>query len=119
MNNKKYSRVYVEITNICNRSCSFCPGTKREKGRMTYEEFIFASYRILFANKLTVMSRTPAAIYNRFTHRSDFTQDVLYKSAYVNLFADKMIYGTNFKPDDSVNRAYLATLLARVYDKLN
>jgi hypothetical protein len=86
---------------------------------MTYEEFIFASYRILFANKLTVMSRTPAAIYNRFTHRSDFTQDVLYKSAYVNLFADKMIYGTNFKPDDSVNRAYLATLLARVYDKLN
>ncbi len=86
---------------------------------MTYEEFIFVSYRILFANKLTIMSRTPAAIYNRFTHRSDFTQDVLYKSAYVNLFADKMIYGTNFKPDDSVNRAYLATLLARVYDKLN
>lgn len=26
---KKYSRVYVEITNVCNRSCSFCPGTKR------------------------------------------------------------------------------------------
>ena len=34
-----YSRVYVEITNICNRSCSFCPGTKREKRRMTIEEF--------------------------------------------------------------------------------
>lgn len=26
---KKYSRVYVEITNVCNKSCSFCPGTKR------------------------------------------------------------------------------------------
>lgn len=86
---------------------------------ITYEEFIYASYRILFANKLTVMSRTPAAIYNRFTYRSDFTQDVLYKSAYVNLYSDKMIYGTDFKPNDSVNRVYLATLLARIYDKLN
>ena len=35
----KYSRVYVEITNICNRACSFCPGTKREKRRMTQAEF--------------------------------------------------------------------------------
>ncbi len=37
--NKKYSRVYVEITNICNRSCSFCPGTKREAKRMSCREF--------------------------------------------------------------------------------
>ncbi len=37
--NKKYSRAYVEITNICNRSCSFCPGTKREPRRMTIAEF--------------------------------------------------------------------------------
>ena len=37
--NKKYSRVYVEITNICNRSCSFCPKTKRELRRMSLPEF--------------------------------------------------------------------------------
>ena len=37
--NKKYSRAYVEITNICNRSCSFCPGTKREPRRMALSEF--------------------------------------------------------------------------------
>ncbi len=36
---KKYSRVYVEITNICNRACSFCPGTKRKKQKMTLSEF--------------------------------------------------------------------------------
>ena len=34
-----YSRVYVEITNICNRSCSFCPGTTRPPRRMTLSEF--------------------------------------------------------------------------------
>lgn len=35
-----YSRAYVEITNICNRNCSFCPGTKRDLYRMKKEEFI-------------------------------------------------------------------------------
>lgn len=34
-----YSRVYVEITTICNRNCTFCPGTVREKKQMTMEEF--------------------------------------------------------------------------------
>lgn len=34
-----YSRVYIEITNQCNRSCSFCPGTKREKKFLTMDEF--------------------------------------------------------------------------------
>lgn len=35
----RYSRVYVEITNQCNRSCSFCPGTVRPPKMMTLEEF--------------------------------------------------------------------------------
>ena len=39
MLNKKYSKAYVEITNICNKNCSFCHGTRREKRRMTLEEF--------------------------------------------------------------------------------
>ena len=34
-----YSRAYVEITNICNMSCSFCHGTRREKKQMTLGEF--------------------------------------------------------------------------------
>ncbi len=34
-----YSRAYVEITNICNRSCSFCPSHSRAAGRMTEEQF--------------------------------------------------------------------------------
>ncbi len=34
-----YSRVYVEITTLCNRNCTFCPGTKRASRQMTMEEF--------------------------------------------------------------------------------
>ena len=32
-------RVYLEITNVCNLACSFCPGTKRQKRFMSEAEF--------------------------------------------------------------------------------
>ena len=32
-------RVYLEITNVCNLSCSFCPGTRRPKHFLSVEEF--------------------------------------------------------------------------------
>ena len=34
-----YSRVYVEITNICNMNCSFCHGHSRDPRQMTEEEY--------------------------------------------------------------------------------
>lgn len=34
-----YSRVYVEITNICNMNCSFCHGHSRAPRQMTREEY--------------------------------------------------------------------------------
>lgn len=34
-----YSRVYVEITTLCNRNCTFCPGTKRPIKQLSMEEF--------------------------------------------------------------------------------
>ncbi len=34
-----YSRAYVEITNICNMSCSFCHGHSRPHRRMSKDEF--------------------------------------------------------------------------------
>lgn len=34
-----FSRVYVEITNICNMHCSFCHGHSRVPRRMTVQEF--------------------------------------------------------------------------------
>ena len=35
----RFRKVYVEISNLCNLSCRFCPGTKRPGKRMTEEEF--------------------------------------------------------------------------------
>lgn len=35
----RFQKVYVEISNLCNLSCAFCPGTKRPKGTMTEAEF--------------------------------------------------------------------------------
>ena len=36
---EKFSRIYVEISNICNLSCSFCVGNSRPLHSMTTEEF--------------------------------------------------------------------------------
>ena len=35
----RFQKIYVEISNLCNLSCAFCPGTKRKPGRMTAEQF--------------------------------------------------------------------------------
>lgn len=46
-----YSRVYVEITDICNRNCSFCPGTKRPLRRMTEAEFRIVAEKLKSVTK--------------------------------------------------------------------
>ena len=35
-----FSRIYVEITNKCNRACSFCPGVKRSPSEMSERDFL-------------------------------------------------------------------------------
>lgn len=35
----RFRKVYLEISNICNLRCSFCPGTRRKKHALTREEF--------------------------------------------------------------------------------
>ena len=36
---KRFNKIYLEISNVCNLSCAFCPGTKRSKHIMTEGEF--------------------------------------------------------------------------------
>ena len=35
----RFSKIYLEISNLCNLSCAFCPGTKRKKKALNEEEF--------------------------------------------------------------------------------
>ncbi len=37
----RFRKIYLEISNICNLRCAFCPGTQRAKRAMTTEEFRF------------------------------------------------------------------------------
>lgn len=43
---KKFKKVYVEITNVCNLSCNFCPKTTRKLKFMEREEFQFIISKI-------------------------------------------------------------------------
>ncbi len=42
-----YSKVYLEITNICNKSCSFCHGTSRAPRMMSYDEFTCVAEKLM------------------------------------------------------------------------
>ena len=39
-------KAYLEITNVCNLACAFCPGTKRRQKSLTREEFLFLADRV-------------------------------------------------------------------------
>ncbi len=36
---KRFAKVYIEISNICNLKCSFCPGTTRSPKKISLDEF--------------------------------------------------------------------------------
>ena len=36
---KRFQKVYLEITNVCNLHCRFCPGTRRTPMRISEEAF--------------------------------------------------------------------------------
>ena len=52
---KKFKKIYIEITNMCNLKCSFCPDTKRKKSFMSVQEFSEIAKKInRFTNLITL-----------------------------------------------------------------
>lgn len=43
---KRFRKIYLEISNLCNLKCRFCPGTRRQPKAMTEEEFAFLLPRL-------------------------------------------------------------------------
>lgn len=46
-----FSKVYVEITNVCNKNCSFCPKTKRKAHIMTKDDFDIITDKLIGVTK--------------------------------------------------------------------
>lgn len=46
MKEKRFKKIYVEITNICNLKCSFCPDGKRKKESICVEDFEYIAKQI-------------------------------------------------------------------------
>lgn len=42
----RFKKIYLEITNVCNLDCAFCPGTRRAARFMSAEEFRFLAARL-------------------------------------------------------------------------
>ncbi|MBQ8836093.1 MAG: radical SAM protein [Clostridia bacterium] len=43
---KRFNKIYLEISNICNLSCAFCPGTRRTPRSMSEDEFLYILPRV-------------------------------------------------------------------------
>ncbi len=94
---KKFKKVYIEITNVCNLSCNFCPKTKRKLKFMNSEEF---SHIIKEVKPYT------DHIYFHLMGEPTLNEDIEY-------FLEE-----SYKNDLKVNLTTNGTILSKVSDKL-
>ena len=77
---RKFKKVYIEITNVCNLSCNFCPKTKREYKFMNKEEFTYilneVIERIDCEHKAEVFRQDALRVKDRRRVHPDHAQDV-------------------------------------------
>jgi hypothetical protein len=85
---------------------------------LTYEEMIFACYKIMRAGKLIMIPRKSGSeTIKKLKYYNEITDAAKYKSAYASFIENGVLYGLDFRPQDSANRAYLATAVAWACNK--
>ncbi len=94
---KRFKKCYIEITNICNLKCSFCPSTKRKPEFMSIETF----------NKILDQIKT----YTEYIYMHVKGEPLLHPE--IDKFLD-LSYKKGFKVNITTN----GTLISRVKDKI-
>jgi radical SAM protein with 4Fe4S-binding SPASM domain len=104
---KKYKKVYIEITNVCNLSCSFCPKTERKSKFLSVDEFKIVLNRIKPYTKYIYFHLMGEPLLNpnleeflKIAHEEDFkvnitTNGTLLKSVKEILFRSKALRQIN------------------------
>ncbi len=105
-----YSRAYVEITNICNKSCSFCPGHIREPRRMTEEEFEKVTDALLEHTKYIYyhlmgepLTHPRLADFIRIATRKGFRSAVTTNGTLLEMVGDALVEAGVYKVNISVH----------------
>lgn len=80
---------------------------------LTYEEMILTCYKIMRAGKLIATPRNQGSVtIKKLKYADSITDQAIYKAAYASLIENKVLYALTFNPQNSANRAYLATAVA-------
>ena len=76
MKEKRFQKIYVEITNICNLKCTFCPDTKREKRFIEIDKFEKIIERIkLYTNLIYLHVKGEPLLHPQLKHILQICED--------------------------------------------
>lgn len=105
-----YSKAYVEITNICNLSCSFCHKTRREPRRMSLGEFarVVGSLRglteYLYLHVLGEPTTHPLLpTFIEYANKSGFKVAITTNGTLLNTLGDSLIKAGVYKVNISLH----------------
>ena len=79
----RFKRIYIEITNVCNLNCPFCPPHKREKRYMKQEEFQYILKQIQPYSKYIYLHVKGEPLLHPQVDK--FIQDAYHEGFHINL----------------------------------
>ena len=98
----RFKKIYIEITNICNMQCSFCPPTNRLKKEMSVEQFEQVLKQIKpFTSYVYLHLRGEPLLHSHFSEilklcekyniKVNITTNGYFLKKYINIIKDSLI----------------------------